>query len=245
MYDDKPITIKMADKPNLRALRFHNPKKFKEVLSACIALAEEAAYVGEDRKIPWYDLPSKFSPDLDFENTLKAVSAAVFEAQAINPDSFSILEEDVHALAVFKSQSDRTGTYPDWRRHFDFPDGYDPAGPKEVTAILRKLLYYARFIDMDKYSKAVLSNHLSVHQALPELNAEKLPFVPALRYQQDQFGDLKVGKFWDDIGAFYGGEMPAGTSATECPACKAGAIHLKQAGQYLVCECCNIGIKIK
>ena len=238
-YDEKPIQINMHDKPNLKALRFNNPSAFKDILSACIALAERAAYVGEDRKIPWYELPQRFSSNLDFAKTLKAVTDAVFDVQEINPESFNILEDDVHALAVFKSQRERSGLYPDWRRHFDFPEGTDEPGEDEVRKVLRSLLYYARFVDIDKFSKAVLSNHLSVHQALPDLNAEKLPFTPALHYQKEQFGDLKVGKFWDEIGAFYGGTTLEKLS--KCPACVHGDMH--QYGNYSVCSSCNLGVK--
>lgn len=239
-YDDKPITIQMKDKPNLKALRFNNPPVFKEVLSACIALAEKAAENEDRTRIPWWELPQRFSPELNFTNMLHAVAESVFDAKQINPDSFNILEEDVHALAVFKSERERNGTYPDWRSHFDIPASEGNAGPDEVKQVLRKLLYYARFVDVEKFGKAVLSNHLSVHQALPELNAERLPFTPALCFQQEKFGDLKVGKFWDEIGAFYGGTVD--TLPETCPAC--GHTELKQVGDFYVCPSCNLGVVV-
>ncbi|MNP58262.1 hypothetical protein D3C76_1531670 [compost metagenome] len=111
-----------------------------------------------------------------------------------------------------------------------------------IMNIIRTMMYYAKYINVEKFGQALLGNQLEVHKALPEPSMEKLPFYPALQYQK-KFGDLNVGKFWPEVGAFYGGGMKE--IPETCPACHVGKmVEATKAAQGIhVCDSCNIGIK--
>lgn len=239
MSEDKKVKIGLGDKPNLKALAESDPAAFREILTASLKLAEEAA--DRSREIPWEKLPGMLHPELTFEGLLIGVMDGLLSAKELHGDMYEILKADLHPLSLLKPQ--RVGgsiKYNHWRDHFAMPSNAS-VGPEAIADILRKLLYYARFIKIEDFGQAFIGKQMEVHKALPELSAEKLPFVPALRYQQANHGDLNVGRFWTEIGAFYGGikDHPG----PECPACH--DIELKRLGAFQVCPTCNLGIKIR
>ena len=234
------IRIHLDDKPNLAKLKEKNPGMFVQVVRTAVAIAEEAAGSGKD-SIPWYDLPGKFDDKLSFAEVAPAIMRAFFDAKGISPKNFDILGEEVHPLSLLKRRDIGTkGKYTMWRKHFGRGE-HEHVDSVTITGIIRRMLYYARYIDVEKYGAAFMSNQLEAHKALPMENAEKLVFYPALRYQKEKFGDLHVGQFWDDIGAFYGGEITK-TNGPHCPACHIG--ELTKIGDYYVCPTCNLGVKL-
>lgn len=234
------IRIMLDDKPNLRKLKEKDKAKYTSLVRTMIQAAEDAA--DSDRMLPWYDLPEKLHPSLTFEKVTPAILRAFYDVEGLNPDNFSVIGSDLHPLSLFQKQELKNGVgYAKWRKHFGMSED-DEVGPEAITAILRKLLYYAKYIDVKKFGEALMSKQLEAHKALPMDNVEKLPFTPALRYQQERFGELKVGQFWSDIGAFYGGDVPNGyEESASCPACTVG--FLRDVKEYIVCESCNIGFK--
>lgn len=231
------IKISLDDKPNLAKLKEKDITSFREIMSTFMKLAEESA--STQRAIPWYTLPHQLHENLTFANMVPALMDAFFSVDKINADSFSIVGLGVHPLSLLKQSKLGNVGYSTWRNHFGLRN-QGPVTPEVVTEIVRQLLYYARYIDMESFGKALMSNELEAHKAIPSLNAERLPFVPALRYQQEVFGDLFVGKFWSDIGAFHGGEYEE--IPMDCPACHLNDLAL--IGEYHVCRSCNLGVKV-
>lgn len=238
----EPIKIKLDDKPNLAQLYISDAKSFRMVLSTMLAMAERAADQNRENRIPWYQLPFLVNNKLDFPMLVEAMFEAIFEVQGLHPENFTVMGADLHPLAVLKKDSKPKDDedYSSWRRHFNLPE--DAEVTKDtIVDILRSVLYYTRFIPVKEFGQAHLSRQLEVHKADPELALEKLPFVPALNYQRDHFKPLQIGRFWKDIGAFYGGVLPEDHDSYDCPACKTH--KLERIGNYLVCPGCNIGFK--
>ena len=240
---DKPLTIMIDDtRPNLKALRAKDKDKFLYIVKTFMELAEEAA--DSNVPIPWYELPYMLNPNLTMKMVAAATLRAVFRVDQLNKDTFSVLGATLHPLSHFGERSINTGgKYSSWQRYFMLePD--TPIDGDAVEQTIRKLLYYARYIDVEKFGHALLSNQLEAYKALGQENLEKLPFQPALRYQKEKFGDLKVGQFWHDIGAFDCGEITHEAAVNwGCPSCGTGVVV--EVGSYSVCESCNAGFKIK
>jgi hypothetical protein len=238
---DKPLTIMIDDtRPNLKRLRAKDKAKFLEVVKTFMAIAEEAA--DDSVPIPWYELPSMLNPNMTMKMIASATLRAVFRADQLNKDTFSVLGATLHPLSHFGERNiNRGGAYSSWQRYFMLePDA--EVNQESIEKVIRKLLYFSRYIDVEKFGHALLSNQIEAYKALGQENLEKLPFIPALRYQKEHFkNDLMVGQFWDDIGAFNCGEVESLEDG--CPACKSPEFHLW--GDYTVCSDCNAGFKYK
>ena len=236
----KPITIKMDDKPHLTKLMQEDKRAYNELMHTMIWLAEDIA--NAERRVPWYKLPGLLHEDLTFRELMEAVVEAFFDAEKLNPDTFDVMGVDLHPLSLLKKQESGRTKYTKWKSHFGMPENAK-VDKESIKDIIRTMLYYSKYIDVERFGKAMMSNQLEAHKALPEPSMEKLPFHPALKYQQKIVGDLNVGKFWPVVGAFYGGglkEIPE-----TCPACQIGKMVevTKVALGIHVCDSCNIGIK--
>lgn len=239
---DTSLKIMIDDtKPNLKRLRGKDKAKFLEVVKTFMEIAEEAA--DDSVPIPWYELPSMLNSKMTMKMVASAALRAVFRADQLNKDTFSVLGATLHPLSHFGERSiNRGGAYSSWQRYFMLePDA--EVNEESIEKVIRKLLYYSRYIDVEKFGHALLSNQLEAYKALGQESLEKLPFIPALRYQQKQFGDLKVGQFWDGVGAFDCGPLPNKLAWQECPSCKTS--ELQEVFQYLVCTSCNAGFEIQ
>lgn len=242
--NERTIKVKLSDKPNLTKLYATEPATMKMILSTMIQMAEKAADPDTHNRIPWYKLPFMLNEKLTFATLVEALFEAMFEVPGMHPDNFAVMGADIHPLAKLQRKFDEPAKdendYTNWRRHFDLPD--DAVIDKTtLVEIMRKIFYYTRFIPVKEFGQAHLSRQLEAHKAIPELAVEKLPFVPALRYQMEHFKPLQVGRFWKDVGAFYGGSFPADSDTYDCPACKTHTVQ--KIGEYLVCPGCNIGFK--
>lgn len=237
----EPIKIKLDDKPNLSQLYHTDVKSFRTILTTMLAMAERAVDQNRDNRIPWYQLPFLVNKELDFPMLVDALFEAVFEVQGLHPDNFTVMGADLHPLAILKKDGKPKdeNDYSGWRRHFNMPEDAE-VNKDTLVEILRSMFYYTRFIPVKDFGQAHLSRQLEVHKADPGLALEKLPFVPALNYQRDHFKPLQIGRFWPNIGAFYGGDYTGGDDHN-CPAC--GTHTLQQFGEHLICPGCNIGFK--
>lgn len=231
------FTILTDDKPALDALLKSDVKKAKEIIGTFVELMEEAA------QEEWHTLPGKFSPELSFKDLIKGILHGSLDLRGINPEAVDVLQEEVHPLSMLaprKNYLDGGVRYTDWRKHFRLPPGAE-VNQGTIAKIFRRLLRYYRYVDIEALANALINNRVKTFEGLGERNVQTLPFMPALRYQQKHFGDLAVGKFYDDIGAFDLGDLPA--PPTTCPAC--GRPDIEKLGKYYVCMACNGGFRVK
>lgn len=237
MSSKDAFMISLLDKPNLRKLRTADKEAYGEIIKTALEIAENAA--DSSRKIPWYGLPFHISEGLTYRDLMTAIVEAAFDVADLNKETFDIMGADLHPLSLLKKQARRGDRYSDWRTHFGMPEDAE-VSKETIKSVLRTLLYYAKYINVEQFGKALMSNQLEAHKALPDQNMLKLPFYPALKYQEGRVGDLNVGKFWPHLGAFYGGLMKKVPDT--CPACGHGKMAVTPDSIH-VCEKCNIGIK--
>jgi hypothetical protein len=155
----------------------------------------------------------------------------------MNADIFDVLKVEVHPLSMLtprRNYIDGGLKYYQWREHFKLPANA-PVNGETVERIIRKLLRYSKYIDVQTLQEHLTSNQIATYRGLGAEQVNKLPFYPALRYQQKEKGDLHVGKFFDDIGFLDCGENEKGY----CLACN--RYELQRIGHYKCCLACNAG----
>lgn len=232
--------ISLKDKPKLSALLEENPALAKEVIGTFVGLIEES--LDPDKGIRWVDLPKKFHKDLTFSDLILGILRGTLDCREINPDNFDALGSEVHPLALFtaKEVTAKGGSkvsYTKWRDHFKMNGKPDQ---ESIANIIRDVLRYSRYVNF----KLIFENMKSdwqvnaIYRGLGDEHMQRLPFYPALRYQEQVHGELGgVGRFFDDIGAF-----DCGTIAHDvvlCPACNIDAVE--KVGKYKICPSCNAG----
>lgn len=227
------FSINMDDKPHLTALKNKDVKAFKEVVGTFVGLMEMAAEKG------WSDLPKVIHSSLSFNDLVTGVLNAVMTTEKINPEAYTALESDLHPLALMSDQrKDLITGEPevyDWKRHFSVDS--NEVSRETLEEIIRKMLYLVRWFDIDSVSKALIANQFPV---VDGKDIMKLPFQPALKYQQQHLGDLHVGKFLHTIGALNCGEIDK--EKFHCPACLVG--DLEEFHNHKVCPRCNAGFTL-
>lgn len=223
--------IRLDDKPELAELFKNEPDKAKEIIACFVDLMRISA------KEKWHELPSKFHKDLTLKQLIHGILFGALDLKGINPTAYDVLGEEVHPLSMLSPRMNfLTGEmqYANWRNHYRLPKGAE-VSQHTIEQIFRKLLRYYKYVDVEQLSNALITKQIKAYEGLGERAVTTLPFYPALRYQQEQFGDLHVGKFYDDIGAFDCGT----TTEKNCPACKTA--ELKVIEEYHVCPNCNGG----
>lgn len=231
------FTIKLDDKPNLSKALQENPQLAKQVIGTFVSLIEEA--FDDSKGIVWADLPQQLHESLTFPDLIKGVLRGALDTKAMNPITFDALRVEVHPLSILsprKNYIDGGMKYYDWRGHFGLPTDA-PINSEVVEQIIRKLLRYSKVLDIQTLQQHLETNQIATYRGLGVEQVKKLPFYPALRFQSQKFGDLHVGKFYDEVGFF-----DCGTNDKEhCPACS--RFDLRQIGEYKVCLACNAGYK--
>lgn len=236
----KPMSISFDDKPNLTRALGENRALATEVIKTFISLMEES--FDDTKGVMWADLPKQLHKDLTFKDMVRGVVKGALDLKGINPDAFETLKAGVHPLSLLQSRKnmlDGGMIYSKWRQHFAMPED-SPIDEDSIAAIIQKLLRYSKYVKVADLQRALESNQLAVHRGIGHEQVAKLPFVPALRYQQREFGDLRAGKFYDEIGFFDCGELV--TAEEDCPAC---SHSLTELGKYRVCLACNAGYEVK
>jgi hypothetical protein len=230
------FTIKLDDKPNLATALSENPDLAKQVIATFVQLMEES--FDHTKGIAWANLPPLLHDELDFQTLVTGILRGSLDCKQLNPDVFDALGVEVHPLAILSPRKDYIdgGTrYYDWRNHFGLPSDTKPIEAIEPT--IRKLLRYAKVINVGTLQRHLEANQIATYRGLGDEQVKKLPYYPALRYQRDTFGDLHVGKFYDDVGFF-----DCGTNDKDyCLACN--RYDMRQVANYKLCLACNAGYK--
>lgn len=227
------FTINLDDKPNLSKLMKANPQAARMLIGAFVQAMEEGA---EQR---WDKLDKAFHPSLPFPKLVNDVLHALLDVHEIDPEFYPDLQIYSHPLGLLSyKMPDGTGMrFFDWQRHFDTYGGVDP----DVRKILRKYLYYMRYIQVEEFYKALLNDRMNLYMAERPQDA-LIPIQPALRYQQDHIGDMQVGKMREDVGFFDCGELKDADIQGEhvCPACHALSSQLVvDTEHYRLCMKCG------
>jgi len=237
----KPLKIGLDSRPNLARAMQESPTLAREVLATLMDLADES--FSPDKGIRWADLPQHLHEKLTYRQLVTGIMRGTLDAREINPDSFDVLKAEVHPLSYFadrRSALDNSVRYARWRAHFAMPEGM-PIDEVAIADIFRKLLRYARYVDIGALKQALESQQIASFRGLGERAVALLPMIPALRYQQKLFDDLHVGKFYDAVGAFDCGRLPERNDGKTCPACERPGMH--HTDNYAICLDCNAGFR--
>lgn len=230
------FSINLDNKPYLSKLRSENKEAYKEVVGTFVDLMEVAA----EKK--WNLLPQTIHTSLSFNDIVGGVLNAVMTTRELEPKAYAALEDDLHPLALLsdKRKDLITGEreYFDWKTHFALDS--KEVSRETIEKIIRSMLYLVRWFDIETVSKALQTNSFPI---IDPKDVAKLPFQPALKYQEEHLGELYVGKFLHDIGAFNCGTVANDIHAL-CPACKTSTLTEVIEG-IAVCPKCNAGFEIE
>lgn len=222
------IILKVDEsKPHLLKAMQENDALAREVIGTFVQMMEDAFAYG------WAELPQKFHPQLTFKALIHDILHGVLDLKDIDPRWYDDLGVAVHPFGLFsyKDYGDSTDYY-DYHRHFDWKKGDLP----EIQSILRKLLYYARYIDIDKFGNAMLRKDMDLYL----VERDPSPLIashPAVMYQRKHLGDRFAGKINDKYGVFDCGKLV--DNVDNCPACTTGTfIDLPD---MVACKRCGAG----
>ena len=230
------FTIDTKDKPHLAKAMKTEPALAKEVIETFVQLMDEA--FDPEKGIRWVDLPKEFHKDMTFRDVVRGILRGALDVRQMNPDAFDVIKAEVHPLSMLmprKNVLDGTTRAYNWRSHFQLPDDALPT-EDTVAKIIRKLLRYGKYVSIQHLQEALEYNQVATYRGLGEEQVKKLPFYPALRYQQETFGELHVGKFFGDVGLLDCGEYVGEV----CPACQRQDI-VQIDESYYGCMSCNAG----
>lgn len=219
-------------KPHLKKAMQENPALAKEVIATFVGMMEHAFEYG------WAELPKQFHPKLTFSGMIHDILHGVLDLKDIDPEYYDDLGVAVHPFGLFSmpipDMSKTAGIkYYDWQRHFDWEQGDLPP----IQSILRKLMYYARYIEIDKLGEALFHDHK--HSYVVERDPSSLIAIqPALRYQKEHLGERSVGKLMDKYGVLDCGKLTIETN--RCPACSLGEL-VELSDDTWACERCGAG----
>lgn len=228
--------INIDTKPALKALMNDNVNAFRETVGTFVELMEIAA------ANKWYELPEQIHTSLSFKDVVTGVLNAIMTTSEIEPLAYITLESDLHPLALLsdKRKDIITGEPEqyDWKSHFSLDT--NEVSQATLEKIIRKMLYLVRWFDINEVSKALITREFPIND--PK-DMAKLPFQPALVYQKEKMGELYVGKFFHDIGAFNCGELgELNIDYDNCPSCKIG--KLEHIDNHVICPRCNAGFEV-
>lgn len=228
--------IDLDDKPALSHLLKTDKEKFRTIVGTFVGIMEVAAQNN------WTELSDAIHSSISFKDVVTGVLEAVMDIEKIDPKAYTALESDLHPLSLLSDNRKNfiTGEHEayDWKAHFVVEE--NEVTKDTITRIIRKILYLVRWFDIESVSKAMITQQFPVVDAH---DIKKLPFQPSLQYQQEHLGELYVGKFLHEIGAFNCGEIEVDNSDS-CLACNVGTLQTVKE-KYKVCPRCNAGFKIK
>jgi hypothetical protein len=231
------FSINLDTKPHLAKLRADDKQAYNNIVHTFVTLMETAAEKG------WHKLPEQIHSSISFADVVTGVLNAVMTTRDIEPKAYLALEDDLHPLALLSDKRTDLVTgepeYYNWRNHFALDT--KEVSRETIEKIIRSMLYLVRWFDIDTVSKALQANQFPI---IDPKDVGKLPFQPALKYQETELGELHVGKFLHEIGAFNCGTIEP--QKQYCPACVVG--ELKRVDgyntHYKVCPSCNAGYEV-
>jgi len=227
--------INVDDKPKLKQALAENPALAKEVIQTFVQMMEES--FNSENGVRWADLAKELNEKLSFNDLIKGVLHGILSTKQINPDTFDVLKVEVHPLSILaprKNYIDGGLKYYNWRDIFKL-EANEPIDSNTISKILQKIMRYAKYLDVQTLAEHLQSNQIATYRGLGIEQVKRLPFYPALRYQQKIKGDLHVGKFLDEIGFFDCGE----NENAYCVSCNRSDLYV--IGDYRVCLSCNAG----
>lgn len=234
----EPIKIHFDDKkPHLTKLLNEDRPKALAIIGTFVECMELAAQHG------WHELPNAIHSSVSFNTMILAVLEGVLTTKEYPSDSYSALENEVHPLSLLSDQKKDLLTGEDilfdWKKHFNLDS--DELTKENIATIIRKMFYLMRWFDIDTVSKALYSSSFPI---VDSKNIEKLPFQPALKYQQQIGGDLHAGSFLQDVGLLDCGTI---TPETEiCPSCSFETLEtLPHHENIKGCRRCNAGFVVE
>lgn len=237
------FTISFSDKPNIQKALMENPALVKEVIGTFVALMEES--FDTSKGVQWAHLPKLLHKNLTFSSLVRGILRGSLDVKGIDAEAFDALGVEVHPFAMLSPRKNildpsKVRTY-DWRAHWRAEA--DEIGEELVTELVRKMFRYTRWVRIDEFAKALDSSQVATFRGLGQIAIENLPFVPALNYQKEHFGDLHVGKRMLNSGFFDCG-IEDENGFSECPACKSiDTFH--QLEDEIGCLSCNAGFTVK
>jgi len=224
--------ISLNDKPNLAKLLRNDPDFGRQVVKAFVGMIE---YSIENK---WTELPKEFHDDLTFIDLIQGILKGSLDLKQINSETYDILKAEIHPLSLMQTKFnylDNEPQYYEWRKHFGLPKNADVSA-ETIADIFRKLLRYSRYVNIETLQKSLMYNQIATYRGLGDEQVKKLPFYPALRYQEQTFGELHVGKYLDEVGFLDCGT----TDGQQCLACQR---KLTEMDNYKLCLGCNAGYK--
>jgi hypothetical protein len=238
------LSIDLDTRVGLQQFIAKHPKRAKEFLQTWLDGANELALMGFDM-----GLLQETANQLQLRpaDILAGVLAGCLSEQLQNEKMSNILGKDLLPIAILTLKGltvDGEELYADWRRWYSL-DKHTQLNADTIAKVIAGIMKYARFLDFDKLSEALESNQLIAFKGMSSEQVKLLPFIPALKYQREHFGDARVGKFMTErnAGFFNCGEIA--TDEEQCPACgRDDLVHAKD-GIHIYCRACNAGFKIK
>lgn len=234
------LSIDLDTRPQLKEYIKTNPANAKEFMGMLLDAANDLVAM----KFPMtlvQDTAKQLS--LRPADLFAGIIAGCLNEQLINEKMAHILGKDILPVAILTLKGltiDGDELYADWRRWFGL-EHHAELSADTIAKVIAGIMKYARFLDFDKFSEAIESNSLIAFKGLAHEQVKLLPFIPALRYQREQFGDFKVGKFFPDrqAGFFDCGEI--GEDEQQCLACGRMDLQETKNRKYKYCKACNAG----
>lgn len=234
------LSIDLDTRPALKDYIRHSPAQAKEFISMMLDASSDLAAMGFTMGLV-QDTAKQLG--LKPADLFAGCLAGCLNEQLMNEQMAGILGKDILPVAILTLKGltlDGDEMYADWRRWFGL-DQYAELNADTIAKVIAGVMKYARFLDFSKFSEAIESNSLIAFKGLAHEQVKLLPFIPALKYQRETFGDFKVGKFFSDrkAGFFDCGEID--DLEDQCLACGRDDLVKSRDGKYKYCRACNAG----
>jgi len=242
-----PVTVNLANNPHVKQLLESDPEALKTIIKAFTGIFDTAC------RERWDLLPGELDAtgEMTFEALLHGMLEGSFNAKEFNPTLFEVLGMSIHPLAVLKKQNlmsvnTSDDKMYDWREFYALPR--DAKVDKDsIAEIIRNILRYNRWIPTKEFYEALGAggDAVDLFRQMDENQVAKLAYLPALKYQRRVLGELHVGRFLGNTGAFDAGTI-RGNYDDEmfCPACELEHLTPFNEAQK-VCLRCQAGFTIQ
>lgn len=234
------LSIDLDTRPHLRDFIKNNPVQAKEFMTMLLDGANELVAMRFQLTLV-QDTAKQLN--LRPADLFAGVLAGCLNEQLMNERMAHVLGKDILPVAIMTLKGltiDGDEFYADWRRWFGV-DRYAELNADSIAKAIAGVMKYARFLDFDKFSEAIEANSIIAFKGLAHEQVKLLPFLPALKYQRDKFGDGKVGKFFGErqAGFFDCGHIDE--DEEYCLACGRPELVKATITKHKFCKACNAG----
>lgn len=234
------LTIDLDTRPVLKDFIRNSPVQAKEFMGMLLDASNDLVAMGFPMGIV-----QETARELGLRpaDLFAGILAGCLNEQLMNEQMAGILGKDILPVAILTLKGltlDGEEMYSDWRRWFGL-NQYTQLNADTIAKVIAGIMKYARFLDFNKFSEAIESNSLIAFKGLAHEQVKLLPFLPALKYQRETFGDFKVGKFFTDrqTGFFDCGEIE--DAEDNCLACGRADLQITKTKKHKYCKACNAG----